>query len=90
MLTASEEIRADWDWQSEQIDLCFYSRCSTVLIVLFFLPSEAAIEQLMKIVVGELRLCVHHLNGALMLDMLMLSLNGSVSEIFQSVKRLSN
>lgn len=56
----------------------------------FFFPSEAAIEQLVKIVVGELRLCVHHLNGALMLDMLMLSLNGSVSEIFKSVKRLSN
>lgn len=90
-MTASEEIRTDWDWQSKQIDLYFYSRCSTVLIVLFFFsPSEAAIEQLVKIVVGELRLCVHHLNGALMLDMLMLSLNGSVSEIFKSVKRLSN
>lgn len=44
----------------------------------------------MEVVVGELRLCVHHLNGALMLDMLMLSLNGSVSEILKSVKRLSN
>lgn len=41
----------------------------------------------MKIVVGELRLCVHHLNGALMLDMLMLSLNGSVSEF---LSQLSN
>lgn len=44
----------------------------------------------MEVVVGELRLCVHHLNDALMLDMLMLSLNGSVSEILKSVKRLSN
>lgn len=39
----------------------------------------------MKIVVEELRLCAHHLNGALMMDMLMLSLNGAVSDIFKMV-----
>ena len=37
----------------------------------------------MKIVVEELRLCVRHLNGALMEDMLILSLNGSDSGIFK-------
>lgn len=54
--------------------------CSAVLAVPFL--SKTNREQLLKIVVEELRLCVHHLNGALMQDMLMLSLNGSVSEIF--------
>lgn len=62
------------------MDLYFCPGRSTVLAVHFF--SEADTEQSVKIVVEELRLCVHYLNGALMLDMLMLSLNGSVSEIF--------
>lgn len=55
------------------------------LYQLFLFFSEADAEQLVKIVVEELRLRVHHLNGALMLGMLMLSLNGSISEIFKMV-----
>lgn len=54
----------------------FCPRCSAV-------PADK--EQLVKITVEELRFCFYHLNGTLILDMLMLFLNVTDSEIFEMV-----